>query len=178
MEINKKGLIDGVFILIFILFSLGMVSLLTLKMFAYAEPVFLNMTIVANDTVMTENIERAFSTSDWFDNIFVFVMVALYISYLISAVSLRTDEPVYFLVFVFLLALVTIVAMIISNAWVYMFSLDIFSDVVGLLTMTDFVMRFLPFISLVVGIIGAVLFYSRKQSFSRGGGNDGVNLLE
>lgn len=176
MLINKKGLINGVFVIIFLLLFLGIVALLVLKMSSHALEGFNNLTIVQEDPILMENVDKAFNFVDWFDRIIVLIMLALYVSYLISAVSISTEEPVYFLIFVFFLGLGTIFAMISSNVWVFMSDLSIFSDVVGLLSLTDFVLRFLPFISLIVGIIGAVLFYARRDGVRRGAG--GVNLLE
>ena len=51
---------------------------------------------------------------------------------------------------------------------------DVFATAAASLGMTDYVMRFFPVITLIVGLGGGVVFYTRKNSgFSSSGATDG-----
>lgn len=123
--------------------------------------------------------EQRFANIDvmftWPDKLFVMLYIGMLILFLVSAVTLPSENPIFFLLFIGTLILVTVLAMMFSNAWTTILTTDeMFSDAAEQLTFTDFFLRFFPYITFFTGILGALLFYARKsESFTGGGSLDG-----
>ena len=106
----------------------------------------------------------------WGDKLFVTTFIILLISYIIASVTIPVEKPIFLILFLVILVFITIVAMILSNSWAYLIDNPNFISASAELKFTDFFMRYLPYIMFLIGIMGALLFYTRKEtSFSIGG---------
>jgi len=93
-----------------------------------------------------------------------------------------TENNLFFLVSIFLLIILTILSMILSNAWKYLTENPVLSDAALQLSFTNFFMRYFPIITFLVGIIGLIIYYSRSKgsdsigSSSNSGGGDSFDF--
>lgn len=178
---NKKGLSSGIvlFTLLMFIFALGSLFSLTLwNQFNNTIQSMDNETIGQN---VKDQIQDLGSRLLWADKLFVFFYVALLVSYLISASSMNTDDPTFIIVFIGVLIFVTIMAMFISNAWAYLIENPNFVSAASNLSFTNYVMKYYPIITFIVGVVGAVIFYARKNEGLGGigsGGSGGFDIPE
>lgn len=173
-KINKKGLVTGLFVLIVFLFLFAFTS-----MIAYVAWQEVNTTIqnTPNSTINQPTKDKITTLTVWFtwaDPLFVWLFIVLILSYLVSATTTPTQSPFFFIVFCILLVVTTIIAMIFSNAWQFVFEHPSFVTAAGEFYFTNFFMTYFPFINFFVGIGGALLFYGRTRVESKnlGGGVD------
>lgn len=170
---NKKGLATGIIALTIFIFIFAITSLFALKMWNETNEVIQNLD---NETVpqnVKDKIDALTSKMEWGDKLFMLFFVLLLASYIISSVTIPVDRPIFFFIFIIVLIFTTIIAMFLSNSWQYLIDSTIFANEVGSLTLTSFVMRYLPIISFVIGIVGAILFYSRNFLNPQTGQTDG-----
>jgi len=104
----------------------------------------------------------------WTDQIFILLYIVLLAGYLISAVTITVDRPIFMIVFGFVLVVITVLSMVLSNAWAFMISQPNFFEAAQDLGFMSFVMRYFPVITFFIGIIGGLLFYSRAKVFTSG----------
>jgi len=174
--VNKKGMLAGIIALLIVVFMVAISFLVSLQFWIEIEEVMLNTTDSAISQSAKDNIElirpAVFGPFDYF---FAFLLVALLISYIVTSVTLPTDRPVFLIIFLGFLVIITIIAMFLSNGWAYIAEHPNFVDAIDELSITDWFMRYLPYVVFFTGISGAVLFYSRKsQDFTGGGDKFGV----
>lgn len=167
---RKKGLIMSILIMMFVLFLFAIGSLIAQTLWNG----FIDAVDGADNTTITPDVKEKIndfsSTMAWGDKLFIIFFLILMAGYMISSVTLPADKPIYFLIFFVMLVFITILAMILSNAWAYISTNPNFLEAAADLEFTDFFMKYFPIFTFLVGIIGAVLFYTRRQSGFNGGG--------
>ena len=173
---NNKGLYRGTLAVIIVLFMFAILSTFGLVLWDGVNNAFQNLDEDIADNETKQKIDDLTTYMLWSDTLFIWFFIAILISYLISASVSPVDRPVFILIFLGMLIFVTMLAMIFSNAWNTMTSIDVLSGALEDLTFTDWVMRFFPVITFVIGIIGGIIFYSRGSKgaggFASGGGED------
>lgn len=168
---NKKGLASGILVILIVMFLSAFMSIISLVM---ANQFTTTLNNISNETVtqytkdlIVENTGFMF----WGDKLFVMLFIVLLIAYLISSMTLEVQQPLFFVLFAFVLVLTTVLAMWLSNSWTYILQDDLLSAAATNLKFTDYFMRYLPIITFVIGICGAVIFYARGQTeFTTGAG--------
>lgn len=174
---NKKGLASGILVIMIVMFLSAFMSLISLTM---ANEFLDTIDNVSNDTIAQETkdlIRDSTGFMFWGDKLFVMLFMVLLIAYLISSMTLEVNQPLFFILFCFVLVITTILAMWLSNAWTYVLQDEILAAAATNLKFTDYFMRYLPIITFIIGICGAVIFYARgKTEFSTGSGGatDGI----
>lgn len=162
---NKKGGITGFLITIILgLFFLAFSSLLANTMWNTAND---EIQSLPNETVSQEikdEINALTTLEDISDKAFVITFVLFLIAYILVASLARTENKILFLFSIILLVVLTIFAMILSNAWQYLIENPTLSGAAADLTFTTFFMRFFPLIMFLVGIVGAIIYYGRTHS--------------
>ena len=168
---NKKGLASGILVILIVMFLSAFMSIISLVM---AEQFTDTLDHVSNETInqytkdlIVENTGFMF----WGDKLFVMLFIVLLVAYLISSMTLEVQQPLFFVLFCFVLVLTTVLAMWLSNSWTYILQDEMLASAATNLKFTDYFMRYLPIITFVIGICGAVIFYARGQTeFTTGAG--------
>lgn len=168
---NKKGLASGILVILIVMFISAFMSIISLVM---AKEFTDTLNNISNETVsqytkdlIVENTGFMF----WGDKIFIMLFIVLLITYLISSMTLEVQQPLFFVLFCFVLILTTILAMWLSNSWTYILQDSALATAAQNLKFTDYFMRYLPIITFIIGICGAVIFYARSQTeFTEGAG--------
>lgn len=168
---NKKGLASGIFVIMVVMFVSALLGLISLVM---ANEFYDQLEVIPNETISQEVKDKIVDNTGfmfWGDKIFTMFFIVLLIAYIVSSSTLEVQRPIMLLLFFGFLVIVTILAMWLSNSWTYILQDPRLAASVVNLKFTDYFMRYLPYITFVTGIIGAVIFYGRKTtSFSTGGG--------
>lgn len=168
---NKKGLASGIIVILVVMFLSAFMSIIALVM---ANKFTETINNVSNETIsqytkdlIVENTGFMF----WGDKLFVMLFIVLLIAYLISSMTLEVQQPLFFVLFAFVLILTTVLAMWLSNAWTYILQDPLLAAAATNLKFTDYFMTYLPIITFIIGICGAVIFYARGQTeFTTGAG--------
>lgn len=160
---NKKGLASGVLAILIVMFIFALCSLVALK----GWNMFNDTIQGTDDSVVSSGIKEKIDglsyMFEWGDKLFITLFIVLYLSYLVSSVTIPTQQPVYLFIFLGILVITTLLAMGISNAWTFITDLTILSNEAAQLSFTNYFMMYLPFITLLMGISGAIIFYSRTD---------------
>lgn len=168
---NKKGLASGILLIMVVMFTSAFMSLTALIM---AGEFYDTIDNISNETVsqdVKDQIHHNTRFMFWGDNLFVILFIVLLLAYIISSVTIEVQKPIFFILFGGLLIFTCVLAMWLSNAWTYIMQDATISAAAENLKFTDYFMRYLPIITFVVGIMGAVIFYGRKKTaFTAGGG--------
>lgn len=172
---NKRGLASGLLALMLVGFLFGLFSLFSIYMWESFNTGIQNL---PNQTV-SQDVKDQVAEIDLVymsDKLFVILFVVLLVAYLISAATIPVEEPIYFLLFLAMLIIFTLLSMVLSNAWVYITTQPDLISAAANLTFTDFFLRFFPFVVFITGISGSLIFYGRKYigtpGFSGGGSSD------
>lgn len=172
---NKKALASSILVILIVMFATAFMSLTALVM---AGKFLDTINGVSNETIsqdVKDNIVTNTQFIYWGDKLFVMLFIVLLAAFLISSMTLEVQKPIFFLIFAGILIFTCVIAMWLSNAWTYVLQDDLISPAVQHLRFTDYFMRYLPVITFVTGIMGAVIFYGRKQqNFTGGGATDGI----
>lgn len=163
---HKKGLVGGLIAVMLVLFLFAVMSLVYLTMWNNYNGVIQDMPEDFVDNSTKQEIDDLSIYLLWTDNIFVLLYIVLVAAYLISSVTLPVDRPILMIVFAFSLILITILAMLFSNAWSYMISQPNFIEAAEELGFMTFVLRYFPVITFFIGVTGGLLFYSRSRVFT------------
>ena len=168
---NKKGLASGILVIMIVMFLSAFMSLISLVM---ADQFLNTINAVSNETIAQETKDLITANTGfmfWGDKLFVMLFMVLLVAYIISSMTLEINQPLFFLLFCFVLVLTTILSMWLSNAWTYVLQDPLLAEAATNLKFTDYFMRYLPIITFIIGICGAVIFYARgKTEFTRGAG--------
>lgn len=178
---GKKGLATGIIALILFMFVFALTSLLSITLWDHFED---GINSVGNETIgqnVKDQIHDLRSKMLWGDTLFVFMFIALLISFLISTATIPTDSPEYLFAFMIILIMTCVMAMIMSNTWAYMVAQPDFITAAIALPFTSYFMRYYPIFTFLIGVIGAAIFYSRRKTESSsfgGSGGIGGNAIE
>jgi len=168
---GKKGLIAGIIVAIIFLFLFGVMSLFAKTGWNYFNDAVQNASNETINEVSKAKVDSLSVYMSWPDKLFVVLFMVLMISYLISSVTLPVDRPIYLFIVIVLLFIVTAIAMVLSNSWLYIIENPTLSEAAQDMTVTTFLLRFFPIITFFILIIGAALFFTRKKSSVVSGGN-------
>lgn len=172
---NKKGLASGILIIMLVMFLSAFTSLIALVM---TNELTETIDQLPNETVSQQVKDKIVDNTGfmmWGDKIFVMLFIVLLVSYLISSSTLEVQRPIMLLLFFGMLILTTVLAMWLSNSWTYALQDPLLKAASVDLKFTDYFMKYLPYITFIIGISGAVIFYGRKTtSFSEGGSTSGI----
>lgn len=174
MVMNKKGLADGLWIIVIVLFIFAIMSLFAQVLWTEVNAVWQSQ---PNETVSQDVKDKVDDFGDkinWADNLFTALFIALLIGFLITSFSLPVEQKFFFLIYVGYLVVFTFLAMIISNSWVAIASEPNFVAAITELPTTDYIMTYMPIIMFVIGLIGGVIFYTRSKNEEGGGANDQI----
>ncbi len=167
---GKKGLATGIIAIMVVMFISAFMSLIALVM---ANEFTETINAVPNETI-SQDVKDTIADNTgfmfWGDKVFVMLFIVLLISYLISSATLEVQKPIFLLLFFGVLILTTVLAMWLSNSWTYILQDPLLSAAAENLKFTDYFMQYLPIITFIIGICGAVIFYGRTTGFSKGGG--------
>lgn len=167
---NKKGLVGGIIAIVLILFVFAIFSALAFYMWNSANNTFQN---VGNETINQPTKDKIGSFTNkfmWADKVFMLLYVVLLVGYIITATATSTESPVFLVIFAIILIIFTIITMLLSNAWSWIIGAPL-SSVSGYFSYTNFFMKNLPIITFFTGLIGAIIFYGRRNT---GGGDVGA----
>lgn len=161
---RKRAIAGNLVIMVFVMFFFALFSLLSLYMWDQAETAFNNMD---NDTV-SETVKlkiTEYRVKMTFGNkLFVFLFICLLIAYLISAITTPIESPYYMIVFAVVILLTTILSMIFANTWNYIIENPNFITAAADMGFITYFMRYYPIYTFFIGIIGAILYFSRKET--------------
>lgn len=159
---SNKGLISGLIAFLAVLFVMAVISIIATQMWTQTNIVFQNLD---NSTASQETKDQISSYGQimyYGDYFFVYTFIALLIGYLITASVSNTSNPVFVVIFLAVLIIVVLVAMILSNAWTYMLSQSFITEQDSY-KLTDFILTNFPIIAFFIGVIGIIIFYSRRR---------------
>lgn len=161
---NRKGLASGLLAVMFLLFTLAFFSLLGLTMWNQVNSTFQSMDNETISPAIKEKINNLSFVMNWGDKIFVLVFLALFIGFIITSFTMPTNDTVFFIIYMLFLVFISIIAMILSNGWHYLVNNPNFMTAASSLTFTNWFMSYQPIVVFVTGILGGLIFYSRKNS--------------
>jgi|AntAceMinimDraft_17_1070374.scaffolds.fasta_scaffold01601_2 hypothetical protein len=171
---NNKGLSSGLLAIMVILFSVALTSLFVNLVWDHVNDSFQGLDESVADNTTKQQIDDLTSMIDWSDKLFMGFLIVLIIGYLISAATIPTDEPITFILFMFFLLISIFLSMVLSNVWVTISNQASLLTSLGDLPLTNYVLTFYPTIIFFVGVIGALIFFTRrKNSGGSTGGFDG-----
>lgn len=166
---NKKGLASSLLVFTILLFTVGVVSLLCLFIWShYMEAINGLDSELASDTTKAE-IANAGAKLLIFDKLFVTLYVALLIGFIISASTLPATEILSIFVYIIFLIAVTVIAMLLTNTMDFIATETVLSASTGEVPIMLNILKFLPYSTFFIGVLGAVIFYSRQNG--QGGGS-------
>lgn len=169
---NKKGLATGIVIFMVSLFITAVFALLAITMWNQANSAFQGLPEAVANNSTKQDIDDLGAYILWSDKLFVILFIILIAAYLISSVTLPPDRPIFLIIFFFVLVLVSVLAMLLSNLWQVFVENPNFVAALAELPFTDYFMRYLPIITFVVGLVGGVLFYTRTTHSEGSYGGD------
>lgn len=168
---NKRGIAASMMFIVAFFLLMAIVNLFSLTMWNGYNNAIQSQD---NSTISPEVKAKIDAFSDkinWADDLFAFSYFLMIITFLITAKSANKAQPEFLIVFIALLIVITVFCMIISNTWQFFTEQPSLSTAASSLTFTNFVMSYYPIITLIISVIGALLFYGRKDEpgFSGGG---------
>jgi len=183
MKTNKKGLATGLLVIVIFMFVFALMSLLSITLFDEFNGSIQNMDNETISPAVKAKIELLRDKMLWGDKLFAFFFVALLIAYLISSVTITTENPEYLFIFFILILLTSLLCMVFSNTWAFMIEQPNFVVAATELSFTNYILSYYPIFMFLTGILGAGLFYARKKSGNGGGfssnkGGDLENVFE
>jgi len=166
---NKKGLASSLLVLTIVLFVMGIISLFSLYIWGHYMDAINGMDAdIAPDHVKTE-IAEAGAKIFIFDKLFVTLYIALLIGFIISASTLPSTDVLSVFVYIMFLIAITVVAMLLTNTMDVITGETVLSTVTSQTPIMLNIIKFLPYSTFFVGLLGAIIFYSRQNG--QGGGN-------
>ena len=174
MMMNKKGIASSMIFIVSFFLLMAIVNLLSLVMWNGYNAVIQSQ----NESVISPEVKakiNAFSDKmNWADDLFAFSYFLMIITFLITAKTSNKAEPEFIIIFIGLLIVITVFCMIISNTWQFFSEQTALSSAVSSVPYTNFIMSYFPIITLIVSVLGALLFYGRKDDPGSFGGSGGV----
>ena len=168
MKMNKKGAIEDVVLIAILLFVTAIVFL-----FAF----FLQDTIASNISPAFENITANSSigitaVTGIFHNTLNYVYLAAFMALLIAlciTAFMTPTHPIFYVFSVIIFIALMIVSVIMSNVYESVSGITELATAKATLTIPDYIMGHLPLISIAIGVLLAVILFSRSQQGGAGG---------
>ena len=179
MKNNKKGLATGLLVIVIFMFVFALMSLLSITLWDEFDGAIQNLDDDSVSPAVKAKISLLRNKMLWGDKLFAFFFVALLISYLISSVTITTENPEYLFIFFIILLLTSLLCMIFSNTWAFMIEQPNFVTAATELSFTNYILSYYPIFMFLTGLLGAALFYTRKSTGATGGfGSGGGDLKD
>jgi len=158
---SKKGMVDTFFVII-MLFVLAIFMLFAFKINSELSdtlsPVFENVS--SGSSVGLTAVDNLFDNTMNF--VFLAVFFVLIIGLLVTSFLTPTHPIFYILAIVLFIGLVSVSA-IISNIYVDIEAVPQLADAVAEMTFAHYIMGHLPLIAVAVGVLGAIIIFSRSN---------------
>lgn len=162
---NKKGQFASIILILSIIFLFMIISLAIYTFWQSYTVQFktvVNTTLQINDTetnTRLNNIDRLFDLPNKF---FIFVVIGLWIAVIISALYTNPEHPVFFLFWVFLTFIITIVALVLRNVGVKFMTHATMINATNSNQIFAFIMNNFHWLSLFFCLTFGLVFYSRR----------------
>lgn len=165
---GKRGLVNSLLIIIILLFLFAVSSAFAIKIWGdFNEGIqALDSSVADNST--KQQISDLGSFILWGDKLFTYLIITLVVGFLITSFTLPAENSWIIILYFGILALLTFIAMFISNTWTVLINDPSLVTTLANLTFTDFVMRTFPYIVFFVGVTGGLIFYMRARDSSAG----------
>jgi hypothetical protein len=174
----KKAQSNIAFLYVVIIFTMFFFAISSVISITGWNKVTESINNIDNETIqqdVKDKINNLDFITSWADKLFVISFIVMLLIYIGTASLATTDNPIIVFLLLGLNVLVTIISMVLSNAWTWIIGNTNFSNAAQYLDVTGFFMRYFPIITFFVGFLGIIIFYARKKiSFqtTSGGFND------
>jgi len=163
---QKKGFLGDVLFILVILFFLAVGFLVV----AFTNDIFRDVVtetqlnasnsstaiVDSLDTISTKTIQRGFAV----------MFGLLFIGIIVSSFLVRV-HPVWFFIFLFVLAVTILLAVYLGNVYQDLTEVNALEDIASEQTMTNWIMEHIVVLTLVMGVLGIIITFSKI--FSSGG---------
>jgi len=165
---NRKGSIEDSVYIVILLFITALVFL-----FAYV----INGAISSAAAPAFENVSAGSSigftvVNSIFDNTINYVYLAVFFGLIISLVVtsfLTPTHPIFLIFAIFVFIALMIVSVALSNAYSVITASSTFTAATSHMPIMDYIMTHLPLIAIVIGVLAAIIIFSRSGQGSFGG---------
>jgi len=168
-QMNKNGSIEDSIFIIILLF-------ITALFFLFAF--ILNNAISTAAAPAFENVSAGSSigltiVDSIFDNTINYVYLAVFFGLIISLIItsfLTPTHPIFYVFAILIFFVLVIVAVVLSNTYEMITASSTFTSAVSHLPIMNYIMLNLPLIAVVIGILAAIIIFSRAGNPQGGGG--------
>lgn len=165
---NKRGSIEDVVFITILLFITALVFL-----FAFV----INSAISTGAAPAFENVSVGSSigftaVNGIFDNTLNYVYLAVFFGLVISLIItafLTPTHPIFFIFAIIIFMALMIVSVVLSNIYSTITASSVFTSAVSHLPIMDYLMANLPLVAIVIGVLGAIIIFSRSGQQGMGG---------
>lgn len=160
MMMNTKGQITDLIYVLIILFSFALLTILGYYLFNQFNTTFANTEGVSNFSleIMNENKDRYVSI---FDGIMLFIFVGLLIASIVSAIFIKS-HPIFFVINVFLLIIVSIIAIILKSVFTGFATSSEMINTTSEFTIIPFIMNNLTLILVIAGFLIIIALLGKR----------------
>ena len=166
-KFNKKGSIEDS---IFVIILLFIVAIFLIIMYVVSGAISA-AAIPAFENVSAGSSVGMVSVNNIFDNTMNYVYLAIFFGLIISLVVtsfLTPTHPIFFIFAILIFIGLMIASVALSNIYEAMTSSATFTAAVAHMPIMDYIMLHLPLIAIVIGVLSAIIIYSRAGSPSGG----------
>lgn len=157
MRKEKKASVEGLFVIVIILFMFGIASIIGVKM--YDE--FSQTQLVQNNTKANESFTGGVQQGiNLTDNLVLFIIVTFFIMMLALASTIKAS-PAFFVITFIVFSIVLLLSVVISNSYVQFENSTAFTGMSVELDKTNHLMQYLPFYIGGFGFIILIVIYGR-----------------
>ena len=104
---------------------------------------------------------------DW---VFFGLFIGLILGLIITGWYIQ-GNPLFVFVYFIVICIFTIISFALSNAWETMTTQSVFNNLINHFPIMNYIMLQMPYIMVVVGMIGIVVIFAKPNSLGGGGGN-------
>ena len=157
---NKKGSVEDSIFIIILLFITALVFV-----FAYViNGAISTAAIPAFENASAGSSVGFVAVNSIFDNIMNYFYLAVFFGLVISLIVssfLTPTHPIFFVFALILFIALMIVSVALSNAYQLITSGSTFVDAKNAMPIMDYIMNNLPLVAIVIGVLGAIIIFSR-----------------
>lgn len=169
---KKKGSIVDIFFIMIVLFMLGIGFLLFHHVWGSELVPKINNTVQDSNFLNNQNADEfshALGESQELLSLLDYVFVMIFFGFLIALVILSfrvTTSPVFFIIFIIVLALAIMISVFISNAYQQFALNSLMSGSEASFSMMEFILDNLPYLTFIFGMVMVVIMYVRSRGAS------------
>jgi len=169
MAFGKKASIeDSIFIVILLFFAA------ILFIFAFMINSAISSSAIPAFESISPGISAPFTTvNNIFNNTIDYVYLALFFGLVIPLIItsfLTPTHPVFYVLAIIIFIVLVFVSVVLSNAYEAIASLPVFNSAVSHMPILNYLMSNLPLISIIIGVIAAIIIFSRAGEAGGQGG--------